>query len=109
MKYQVFEYKLVHAFYYYRNESYLGFLLIEKILTSRVPACHGIKSFLSIYATAQNKKPGFLLIPKIHHVNRIPAHWLRCKLQREGDYSYVWTFFLSVSLAFILDKRLMSQ
>ena len=24
MKYQVFEYKLVHAFYYYRNESYLG-------------------------------------------------------------------------------------
>lgn len=56
MKYQVFEYKLVHAFYYYRNESYLGFLLIEQILTSRVPACHGIKSFLSIYATAQNKK-----------------------------------------------------
>ena len=77
MKYQVFEYKLVHAFYYYRNESYLEFLLIEQILTSRVPACHGIKSILSINATAQNKKPGFLLIPKIHLVNRIPAPWLR--------------------------------
>ena len=25
MKYQVFEYKLVHAFYYYSTESYLGF------------------------------------------------------------------------------------
>ena len=42
-------------------------------------------------------------------LNRVPAPWLRCKLQREGDYSYFWTFFLSVSLAFILDKRLMIQ
>ena len=44
---------------------------------ARPSAARDRPTFLSIYATAQNKKPGFLLIPKIHLVNRIPAPWLK--------------------------------